>query len=184
MHGGREKSNLGHHTASSQSTHMNSAISFAGCELLFLQFLPFKNYSLHQNSLNHSISLHFSHTASSSTVPLSEGSLCPSSYFAGKKELKQETVPNTSKACKSLFARKGNIPRYSPSRQLSWWNQIKCPACLVIWNFIPWSWVVGKKNTQKNLLMFQGCLTWMLSYLLHHILKAVSSLPLPHAWVC
>lgn len=49
-----------------------------------------------------------------------------SSCLACRKEFKQETVSN-SKACKKLFARKGNILRYSPSRQLSWLKPNQVP---------------------------------------------------------
>lgn len=63
-------------------------------------------------------------------------------------------------------ARKRNTFRHSEqSGQVSW---------LSILNFIPWSWVVEKK--EEYLPRFQSYPTWMLLYLLDHILEEVSSL--------
>lgn len=46
--------------------------------------------------------------------------LCPGPCLTYRKGFKQEIVPNNSKVCKRLSARKGNTLRYSPGRQLSW----------------------------------------------------------------
>lgn len=111
------------------------------------------------------------------------GGLCAPG-LACSKEFQQEIIINSSKACKSLFPRKGNILRYSPSGQLSWPKPNQVPCLFGHLKFYTPELGCAKNKTKQNPPQVSKlCHSGVKVSVRSHPGRGLKS-PLPHSWAC